>query len=137
MSEKSCGAVVYQKSPNGLQFVIIRQIIGNHYGFPKGHVEANESEEMTAVREVYEETGLKVKIVSSKKVEISYTPRLGVFKRVVYFLAEAVTKKIVAQFDEIAEAFWVSKNDVLNMLTFENDRYVFEQLLEHLESEPF
>jgi bis(5'-nucleosidyl)-tetraphosphatase len=135
MNEKSCGAVVYKKTSQGFQFVLIRQIAGNHYGFPKGHVEKNESEEMTAIREVYEETGLKIRIVSSRKVEINYAPRLGVVKQVVYFLAEAITDQIILQFDEIAEAFWASKHDVLTMLTFDNDRHVFEKCLEQLESE--
>ena len=45
-------------------FLLIQQKAG-HYGFPKGHVEKNETEVETAIREIKEETGLEVKIYNN------------------------------------------------------------------------
>ena len=60
--EKSCGAVVFTRTDAGIRYVIIQSLEG-YYGFPKGHCEKGESEEETALREVYEETGLRVRII--------------------------------------------------------------------------
>ena len=43
ITEKSCGAFVYTKDSGIIQHVIIRSKEG-FYGFPKGHMEENETE---------------------------------------------------------------------------------------------
>ena len=52
--EKSCGAVVYTLKNGKPQYVIVQSLEG-FYGFPKGHIENNETEKETAIREIYEE----------------------------------------------------------------------------------
>lgn len=51
--ERAAGGVVRHEEKG---FLVIRRF--GHYDFPKGHVEAGETLEQTAVREVCEETGL-------------------------------------------------------------------------------
>ena len=58
--EVSCGGVVFNRRNDEILYVIVQSLEG-YYGFPKGHMENNETEEQTAVRGIYEETGLKVK----------------------------------------------------------------------------
>ena len=55
-NEKACGAVI--KNEEGKILLIFQQ--NGFWGFPKGHVEEGETEPETAVREVFEETGLWV-----------------------------------------------------------------------------
>ena len=50
--EKSCGAIIYNKNK---EVLIVKHNAG-HWDFPKGHVEENETEIQTAIREVKEET---------------------------------------------------------------------------------
>ena len=51
--EKSCGAVVWQEDPAGRpQVLLIRHQNGEHWAFPKGHVEKGETEADTARREI-------------------------------------------------------------------------------------
>jgi len=61
--EKSCGAVVYREQDKKRFYLILRHkrkgTKGGHWDLPKGHVEENESEHQTALREVKEETNLK------------------------------------------------------------------------------
>lgn len=45
--ERSAGAVVFTRISNEIKYVIIRSPQG-YYGFPKGHIEAGESEEQAA-----------------------------------------------------------------------------------------
>ena len=55
--EKSCGAIVL----DGGKILVIQQAEG-HWGFPKGHVEAGETEVQTAIREIKEETNYDVEV---------------------------------------------------------------------------
>ena len=61
--EKSCGAVVFTRIDNNIKYLLIQNLEGV-YGFPKGHVEDGESETQTAIREVFEEVGLKIKLTT-------------------------------------------------------------------------
>lgn len=132
IKEKSCGAVVFKKHKDGFRFVLVQQRYGGHYGFPKGHVENSESEVMTAYREVKEETGLDVKLLDSHRAEVNYSPKKGVTKQVVYFLAEAKTIELKKQDEEILDVKWLDADQVLTQLTFENDRKLFKKLVRPL-----
>ena len=57
--EKSCGAVVYKIENDDIRILIEKMKLG-HYSIPKGHVENNETEIETALREIKEETNLDV-----------------------------------------------------------------------------
>jgi len=126
--EKSCGAVIFRRHQNRYQFVIIQQRHGLGFGFPKGHVEQNESERMTAKREVKEETGLDVEIFDHLKEKTRYYPKQGVIKDVVYFLAKAKTLEFKTQDDEIADAKWVDASEVLSKLSYKTDKKMFLSL---------
>ena len=73
MKELSVGAITFLEK----KVLLIHQINGNHIGFPKGHIEINESPEKTALREVYEETGIKIKI-ESLAYSIKYKLKRGI-----------------------------------------------------------
>ena len=126
--EKSCGAVIFRKHQDKYQYVLVQQRFTLQYGFPKGHVEKNESEIMTAYREVKEETGLDIKIFGNVRAQTRYSPRPGVVKDVIYFLAEAKTNDINKQVDEISDAIWVDEEKVLSKLTHATDKKVFENM---------
>ena len=70
MVEKSCGAVVFTRLRDRIKYVIIRSKEGI-YGFPKGHVELRETETETALREGFEETGLRVSFMEGFKTAIT------------------------------------------------------------------
>lgn len=57
MMEYSAGAVIYRKRNDELEYLIIQSIINRNWGFPKGHLENNETTEQAARREVFEEVG--------------------------------------------------------------------------------
>ena len=117
--EKSCGGVVFSRENNTIRYLIIRHL-GGHCGFPKGHIEPGESEEETAIREIREETGLTVSLIAGFRAADSYPlpNKPGVWKEVVYFLAEFSDQAIQTQPEEISEAYLVSYEEGLGLLPF-------------------
>ena len=62
--EISCGAVIARQTENGREILLIRHVNGGHWAFPKGHMEGNETESETALREIREETGREMTVYS-------------------------------------------------------------------------
>lgn len=80
--EKSCGVLVLRQQEDELYVVLLRHRFGGHWSFPKGHVEAGESERQTALREVREETGLTgIKLMDGFRESVEYSPKPGVKNR--------------------------------------------------------
>lgn len=65
--EKSCGAIAFTRNSNQIMYILVKDKKG-FWGFPKGHVEKNETEVQTAKREVYEETGLDVEFLNGFRI---------------------------------------------------------------------
>ena len=110
--EKSCGAVVCRKGENGLEILLIQHKNGGHWAFPKGHVEKKETEEETALREIKEETGLKVALDTAFRKMVTYSPKPGVMKDVIYFAAKAKKDSARPQPEEVLELCWKSPEAV-------------------------
>lgn len=124
LHEKSCGAIVYRKFHGNTEILLIKHINSGHWSFPKGHVESGETEVETAHREILEETGIDVIIDSSFRETVSYSPKRGTLKVVVYFLARAKNVNFKPQKSEIAEIKWVDICYAVKILSYENDRAI-------------
>lgn len=115
LEEKSCGAIVYNNEGE----VLIVQHNAGHWDFPKGHVENNETEVETAVREVKEETNIDIEIPNADyRYEIYYNPKENVNKTVVFFLARNISKKTIKQDAEIKNIGWYSYDEAMDILTY-------------------
>ena len=132
--EKSCGAVVFRQEKDGLVFLIETMALG-HISLPKGHVENGETEEETARREIREETGLDVRIDTRFRHTITYSPRPGVEKDVVFFAAEAKAGDITPQPEEVRKAAFLPMDEAMGILTYASDREVLRAAGEYLDSE--
>ena len=126
--EKSCGAVVFTKDTEGIKYVIIESKEG-YYGFPKGHVEDNETEFETARREVFEETGLRVEFLENFRIEDSHPfQRNGEtrMKYIVYFLAEFSNQFLRAQESELNSIHLMDYETAMSSFQFENSKRILE-----------
>ena len=134
LREKSCGALVLRRGDDGKRYILmIRHKAGGHRSFPKGHMERGETEHMTAIREVYEETAVQIRITSDFRETVQYHPLPGVYKEVVYFLTETAQTEIRPREGEIAQVEWVDVEDAERSLTHENDKTVFRAAMERME----
>lgn len=123
--EKSCGIVVFDNNN-----VLIIHHNNGHYGFPKGHVEENETEYETAIREVKEETNCDAKIIDGFRSVITYSPRENVMKDVVFFVGEPITNTLKPQEEEVSEAVFVDMYDALNIVTYQEETDVLKKAIE-------
>ena len=130
--EKSCGAVIFRKIGDNWNVLLIRHTKGRHISFPKGHVEANETESQTAEREIFEETGLRVHVDRRFRAENRYNIRPDIQKLVVIFAATTQQSELTPQPEEIAEAFWLPIEDAAARLTYERDRKIMRDPFEHI-----
>lgn len=119
--EKSCGAVIFQENNTRRQYLILVSTLG-HTTLCKGHVEGNETEHETAVREIREETGLTVDFVDGFREVITYSPKPGVTKDVVFFLARLSVGEPVCQLEEVADIRFLPLDEALAALTHDSDR---------------
>jgi len=127
--EISCGAVVFTRKNGKILYVIIKSQEG-YYGFPKGHMEENETEEQTALREIHEETGLKAEILPGFKTVTEYPlpKKEGVMKRVVYFAAEYDNQEITYQKEELLGAYLMTYEEAMDVFQFENNKRILSEV---------
>ena len=104
--EYSCGAVVFTRIGGETHYLLVRQTGQREgcHGFPKGHMEPGETEEQTALREIYEEVGLRVRLLPGFRAVTEYPlpDKPDTRKRVVFFLAEYEGQETTVQESELA-----------------------------------
>ena len=123
--EKSCGAVVFTRINNEIRYLLIRNLTGI-YGFPKGHVEQGETEEQTALREVFEEVGLAVELVSGFRSEDEHPipQKENTIKQIVYFLGEYHNQEFTYQKEELTDALLTDYETAMNLFQFESSKRI-------------
>ena len=84
--EKSCGGLIYAEHDGETHILLLKHRCGGHWSFPKGHMEAGETEMETALREIREETGLRVFLREGFREAVEYSPKPNVKKQVIYFI---------------------------------------------------
>lgn len=128
-TEKSCGAVVFTIINNSIKYVIVESKEG-YYGFPKGHMEKNETEKETALREIREETGLNVDIIDGFKTEAFHTFKLNTetrMKHVVYFVAQYSNQSPSAQISELNSINIIDFDTAISIFQFESSKRILRE----------
>jgi len=131
--EKSCGAVIF-KEEDGRKYLLLRSIHG-HVSLCKGHVEGDETEHETAVREICEETALCVEFVENFREVITYSPKPDCMKDVVFFLAQVSGGRLTCQPEEVQEAWFAPYDEALQAITHTSDREVLKKAEQFLNCE--
>jgi 8-oxo-dGTP diphosphatase len=129
----AAGAVCWREVGKDLMVAIIHRGRYQDWSFPKGKVDSGETLAEAAVREIKEETGLKVKLGVPLST-VSYPIDKGKTK-VVHYWAAKVTDKALANSkfkpdEEVSEVIWVNAGQAFAKLSYKHDRELLQELIE-------
>ncbi len=124
----SAGAVLYTVLDGQRQYVLVREKNGS-YGLPKGHVEPGETLAETALREVWEETGVKAVLHSQEPVMVDEYPIAGGdIKRVSWFVAHYANQPLDVDTTQVLSALLLPLEGALKTLTYGSTREILREI---------
>lgn len=130
VEEVSAGGLVVDKS--GEQGLLIGRIDKRGrmlWSLPKGHIEAGESPEDAALREVLEETGIKSSITRSLGVIDFWFMAEGkrIHKTVHHFLFSELSGTLEPQVSEVDDVKWFPLDDIAKTLAYPDERKLIQR----------
>ena len=128
--EISSGAVVFRKYDNGYRVVLAHKRKLDIWCLPKGKMEAGETREQTALREVEEETGVKGQITAYlDEVHYNYTDKrrgLALDKTVYFFLMEYGSGNFDSHDHEMDMVSWFDLGEAKKIAGYKSERRILE-----------
>ena len=139
----SASAFVVNKERN--KMLVVYHIINDGWIYPGGHADGEDNLLSVAVREVEEETGLKVKVLDENIYAIQSAPVKGHIKRgkyvsahlhldVVYIMAADDKLPLIYKKDESKGVKWISFDEADNETMCDFIRPIHKKLIEKLNS---
>lgn len=138
VSQLAAGVVLFREEDGARRYLLVRSALTRRpiWEFPKGGVEAGETDAQAAERELQEEAGVRAddyRVIHGFEEEERYVFTQGkgegrtlIVKRVVYFLAEALTAEV--RISHEAEDFrWATFEEAQRLLRFPGKRIVLER----------
>lgn len=125
----SAGGIVVKEEDSGTRVMVTQHSKHLGWDFPKGHIEAGETSEQAAIREVEEETGVIAKVI--EKIDESkyfYSDEEGkVFKTVVFYLMKYVGEGKATTPEEVSGLVWLDPGEVEAKLSFKGSQEIWEK----------
>jgi 8-oxo-dGTP diphosphatase len=124
---EAAGGLVWRRGGDGtVEVLVAHRPKYDDWTLPKGKLEPGESHEMAALREVFEETGLRCRL-GRELPATRYHDRHGRAKRVRYWEMEVEGGEFVPN-HEVDAVRWVDLDTAARMLSYERDRALLESL---------
>jgi 8-oxo-dGTP pyrophosphatase MutT (NUDIX family)/phosphohistidine phosphatase SixA len=126
----AAGAVLwrYAEESDGIEVALVHRPRYDDWSLPKGKVDPGETEPVTAVREVEEETGYAA-VLGRRLASVSYPVEQGT-KKVRYWAARALGGEFNAG-DEVDQLVWLPTADAMKRLQYPHDRKVLRRFAKH------
>lgn len=134
--ESSAGIIVYCTSSGKREYLLLQYASG-HWDYAKGHIESGETKKDAALRELYEETGIKV-VEFAQNFEQSFDYVFTNVKtktlthKTVYFFIGSVKNKEVILSKEHNDYLWLDYEKALEKLTYKNAKTILENAESYL-----
>jgi len=123
--EVSAGGIVFRRFPEGFRFLLVKDPYKN-WGFPKGHLEEEETPAEAALRETREEAGLEDIEMAGPIRIIDWHFRFrgkAIHKFCHFFLMESKSGDPKPQLEEgITDYTWLALEQALEKLSYDNAR---------------
>jgi mutator protein MutT len=129
----SSGGVAFRQTEAGTEIAIVAVNPSLRWQLPKGIIDAGETPEIAAVREVREEAGIETELLELiEKVEYWYVgfhkgERVRFHKFVYFYLLKYLRGDTADHDHEIDEARWVSVAEAVEMLAFKSEKDVVKK----------
>jgi 8-oxo-dGTP pyrophosphatase MutT (NUDIX family) len=117
---QAAGGLVVRRHDGALEIVVVHRPLHHDWSFPKGKLEAGETFELAAVREVREETGMTCRLVRFIG-HTDYVDRKGRPKAVAYWVM-AAEGGIFTPNEEVDELRWLTLEKASQLLSYPRDR---------------
>lgn len=128
----AAGGLVIRPDPAGeLRVLVAHRPRYDDWSLPKGKADPGETPEMTAVREVDEETGVLADIIAPL-AEVEYRVSSGRRKVVRYYAMRLRSERPFTPNDEVDEIRWVTPAEGTELLSYEHDRALVASDLDQL-----
>lgn len=137
VSQTAAGVVLFRNGGDTRRYLLMRSALTRRpiWEFPKGGVEAGETEAQAAVRELWEEAGIgegQIVLFDGYREEERYVFTQGkgeqrtlIVKKVVYFLAETDEERVIIS-REAEEYRWATYDEAMRLIRFPGKRHVLE-----------
>jgi len=142
--ETSVGAFLYKIENNEIFFLLVYSKRNGEWGFPKGHVDINETELETAIREIKEETGITnvefekgFRCIDTYKIKgtLETTKNRIIDKNVIYYLAKTNSNFVGCCDEEISEGKWLNFEQAISYLKYTNQKDLLEKAYRFVKEE--
>jgi 8-oxo-dGTP diphosphatase len=118
---RAAGGLIWRATPSrDLEVVVVHRPAYDDWSLPKGKLQAGETEEQAAIREVEEETGLQCRLERELGTTTHYDGR-NRLKTVRYWEMTQVSGSLDAA-NEVDQAMWVTREAAMEVLTYERER---------------
>jgi 8-oxo-dGTP pyrophosphatase MutT (NUDIX family)/phosphohistidine phosphatase SixA len=145
MTIYAAGCILWREVAGELMLALVHRSRYNDYGWAKGKLDPGEVLPQTAVREIEEETGLKV-VLGQKLPTQHYKVPSGEAKEVHYWAARvsdrALAKSKFVPDEEVSAVLWMTPDEAFAKLSYDADRAMIADVVElhkkdHLRTKPF
>lgn len=137
IKQSSAGVVVYRQNENKERTYLLLQYPRGTWDFPKGKLKENETWRHGAIRELEEETGLKLSLHESFEHSYSYNFNdvrgNRIEKTIVFFLTKAPYDSEIVLSQEHVDFLWLPYIHARMQLPFENIKHLIDQVEQFLE----
>ena len=124
----AAGGLVLRELGATRQVLIVHRPHRHDWSFPKGHLDAGESFEQAALREVEEETGMRCALLNAV-APVHYLDSRGRPKEVRYWTMARLEGDFQVN-EEVDVVRWVAVEEAPDLLTYDTDRELARQLIE-------
>lgn len=126
----AAGAVLWrpQECTDTPEIAVVHRPRYDDWSLPKGKVDPDETEPVTAVREIEEETGYRARL--GRRLPTVTYPVDNATKKVRYWAARCLGGEFAPN-AEVDELRWLSAEDAMSTLSYPHDRKVLRHFLKH------